>query len=165
MILSFGAELHLLEELLRIQAAVTRAMELAREDTRIFLPSQFSNADNPACHEATTGPEIIQQTGGSLDAFVMGVGTGGTLMGVGRAIRQAGIRAELVAGRDRVAELEILEQRQIGAMQFAVAQKAAEAQPPTSRLHQTAASPMSPIATSPNARKVNRWPTRWPPSL
>ena len=97
MIASFGAELHLLEELLHIQSAVAHTIELARENPGIFLPSQFSNPDNPLCHETTTGPEIIEQTGGRLDAFVMGVGTGGTLMGVGRAIRKAKIRARVVA--------------------------------------------------------------------
>ncbi len=97
MIQSFGAELHLLEELRRIQAAVERAIELARDHPDIFLPSQFSNPDNPLCHERTTGPEIIHQTGGKFDAFVMGVGTGGTLMGVGRAVRSAGLKVKVVA--------------------------------------------------------------------
>jgi len=97
MIRSFGAELHLLEELHHIQNAVQEAIEQARKDPSIFLPSQFSNPDNPRCHETTTGPEIIQQTRGAFDAFVMGVGTGGTVMGVGRAIRAAGVRAKVVA--------------------------------------------------------------------
>ena len=97
MIRSFGAELVLLEELHEISAAVARTRELAQRDSAIFLPSQFSNADNPACHEHTTGPEILLQTGGRLDAFVMGVGTGGTLMGVGRALRSAGSKALRVA--------------------------------------------------------------------
>ena len=97
MIRSLGAELHLLEEILDIQAAVARTVELAKENRDIFLPSQFSNPDNPSCHEGTTGPEIIHQTRGKFDAFVMGVGTGGTLMGVGRAIRKAGIPAKVVA--------------------------------------------------------------------
>lgn len=97
MIESFGAELHLLEELHRIQAAVARSIEIAKENQNIFLPSQFSNEDNPRCHEMTTGPEIIAQTGGKFDAFVMGVGTGGTLMGVGRAMRKKGIKASVVA--------------------------------------------------------------------
>lgn len=97
MIRSFGAELHLLEELHRIQAAVARSIELAREHESIFLPSQFSNEDNPRCHEVTTGPEIIRQTGGDFDAFVMGVGTGGTLMGTARAIRKQHLAARIVA--------------------------------------------------------------------
>ncbi|MBI3925312.1 MAG: cysteine synthase family protein [Armatimonadetes bacterium] len=97
MILSFGAELHLIERLTGIQAAVERAIQLAREHQDIFLPSQFSNPDNALCHEKTTGAEIVSQTEGQLDAFVMGVGTGGTLMGVGRALRAAGLQALRVA--------------------------------------------------------------------
>lgn len=97
MIMSFGAELELLEELNRIQAAVADTAERARKDSTIFLPSQFSNPDNPRCHETTTGTEIIDQTGGRFDAFIMGVGTGGTLMGVARAIRKAHIPARVIA--------------------------------------------------------------------
>jgi cysteine synthase A len=97
MIESLGAELHLLKEINDIQAAVRRTVELATDKPDIFLPSQFSNHDNPACHEQTTGPEIIRQTNGDLAAFVMGVGTGGTLMGVGRALRKADVLARIVA--------------------------------------------------------------------
>jgi cysteine synthase A len=97
MIRSFGAELVLLDELLHMQTAVAHSRELADRDPGIFLPSQFTNLDNPGCHEHTTGPEILLQTGGRLDAFVMGVGTGGTLMGVGRALRSAGADARVVA--------------------------------------------------------------------
>jgi cysteine synthase A len=97
MIRSFGAELVLIDELLHIQAAVAHSRELAERDPGIFLPSQFANLDNPGCHEHTTGPEILLQTGGRVDAFVMGVGTGGTLMGVGRALRSAGVNARVVA--------------------------------------------------------------------
>jgi len=97
MIQSFGAELELLDELLHMEAATRRLAEEARLHSGIFLPSQFSNIDNPGCHESTTGPEILLQTQGRLDAFVMGIGTGGTLMGVGRAIRKARVRARIVA--------------------------------------------------------------------
>lgn len=97
MIKSLGAELHLLKEINDIQSAVQRSVELARDQTDIFLPSQFSNADNAACHEMTTGVEIIRQTKGDIAAFVMGVGTGGTLMGVGRALRRANLPASIVA--------------------------------------------------------------------
>jgi cysteine synthase len=97
MIRSFGAELALLDELLHIQLAVAETRDLAERDPGIFLPAQFSNVDNPGCHEHTTGPEILMQTRGRLDAFVMGVGTGGTLMGVGRALRCAGTGARIVA--------------------------------------------------------------------
>jgi cysteine synthase A len=97
MIESLGAELRLLDDLLRIQGAVETAKAMAREDSTLFLPSQFANPDNPWAHETTTGPEILQQTNGAIDAFVMGVGTGGTLMGVGRALRHAGSKARVVA--------------------------------------------------------------------
>ena len=97
MIESLGAELRLLDNLLRIQGAVETAKQMAREDRTLFLPSQFANPDNPWAHETTTGPEILQQTNGAIDAFVMGVGTGGTLMGVGRALRHAGSKARVVA--------------------------------------------------------------------
>lgn len=97
MIRAFGAELRLLDGLLHIQSAVRQAIELAQRDSRIFLPSQFSNPDNPRCHELGTGPEILSQVGGKLDAFVMGVGTGGTLMGVTRALRKAGCAAQIIA--------------------------------------------------------------------
>jgi cysteine synthase A len=97
MIESFGAKLELLEDLLRIKAAVAQAEEEAAKNPKIFLTRQFSNPDNPRCHETTTGPEIIRQTKGRFDAFVMGVGTGGTLMGVGRAIRNAKVPAEVIA--------------------------------------------------------------------
>ena len=97
MILSLGAELELIEEINRIQSAVAAAEERARTDKSLFLPRQFSNPDNPWAHETTTGPELLLQTHGRIDAFVMGVGTGGTVMGVGRALRAAGVRARIVA--------------------------------------------------------------------
>lgn len=97
MIRAYGAELELLDDLLRIQKATRLAEEEARRDPDLFLPRQFENPDNPLAHERTTGLEILRQTRGRLDAFVMGVGTGGTLMGVGRALRKAGVPARLVA--------------------------------------------------------------------
>ena len=97
MIESLGAELHLLDKINDMQAAVERTIELAANNTNIFLPSQFSNPDNIACHRLTTGPEIIRQLGEEPAAFVMGVGTGGTLMGVGQALRDAGQPTRIVA--------------------------------------------------------------------
>ncbi len=97
MIERLGAELRLLEEINDIQAAVRESEQEAARDPRVFLPRQFKNVDNPAAHELTTGPEILRQTGGKLAAFVMGVGTGGTLMGVSRALRGAGAPARVVA--------------------------------------------------------------------
>ncbi|MCE9635759.1 MAG: cysteine synthase A [Planctomycetes bacterium] len=97
MIRSLGAELELISEINRIQQAVADSKLRAVEDPTLFLPSQFANPDNPWAHETTTGPEILAQTQGNLDAFVMGVGTGGTVMGVGRAIRRAGSKAKVIA--------------------------------------------------------------------
>ena len=97
MIEAFGAELVLIDEINRIQDAVAESERLAAEDPRIFLPRQFSNPVNARCHELTTGVEVANQVPGGIDAFVMGVGTGGTVMGVGRALRSAGSSARIVA--------------------------------------------------------------------
>jgi len=97
MIQSFGAELELLEGLLKIQAARQRTEEMAAADPLIFLPRQFANEMNPKAHETTTGPEIIADAGEDVDAFVMGVGTGGTVMGVGAALRKVNPKVQIIA--------------------------------------------------------------------
>jgi cysteine synthase A len=97
MITSFGAELELLEDIDDMQEAMERAEEYAASHRNVFLPRQFENPDNIETHRTTTGPEILRQLNGEIDAFVMGVGTGGTVMGVGRALRKAGSRARIVA--------------------------------------------------------------------
>ncbi|NNF16005.1 MAG: cysteine synthase A [Gammaproteobacteria bacterium] len=97
MIEAFGAELELLDEVNDIQAAIrqTEARAAGRKD--LFLPRQFANPDNIEAHRRTTGPEIMRQMRRPIDAFVMGVGTGGTIMGVGRALREGGSSARIVA--------------------------------------------------------------------
>lgn len=97
MIAAFGAELELLDEINDIQTAImeTETKAAGRED--IFLPRQFANPDNIEAHRLTTGPEILRQMRLPIDAFVMGVGTGGTVMGVGRALRESGSKARIVA--------------------------------------------------------------------
>ena len=97
MITSFGADLELLEEIGDMQGAIARSEQYAATHPNVFLPRQFSNPDNVETHRTTTGPEIMRQLNGEIDAFVMGVGTGGTVMGVGRALRKAGSRARIVA--------------------------------------------------------------------
>ena len=97
MIESFGAELELIESVLHINDARREAERRAAHNPSIFLPRQFENPDNPAAHRETTGREILEQTGGEVDAFVMGVGTGGTLMGVAEALRQVCPRVKIVA--------------------------------------------------------------------
>jgi cysteine synthase A len=97
MIKAFGAELRLIERLTGIQAAVEEAGRQAAADPTIFLPRQFSNPDNALCHQRTTGQEILTQVRGPIDAFVSGVGTGGTLMGVARALRETKLECRIVA--------------------------------------------------------------------
>jgi cysteine synthase A len=97
MIESFGAELQLLEEINDIQSAIQDLEKRAAGHEEIFLPRQFANPDNIEAHRTTTGVEILRQVKQPIDAFVMGVGTGGTVMGVGRALREHGSRARIVA--------------------------------------------------------------------
>jgi cysteine synthase A len=97
MIEFYGAELELLGKIDDIQDAVKRTEQLAVGRDDIFLPRQFANPDNIEAHRLTTGPEILRQVKGEIDAFVMGVGTGGTIMGVGRTLRKAGSHARIIA--------------------------------------------------------------------
>ena len=97
MILSFGAELELLDEINDIQSAIADVEKLASGRDDIFLPRQFANPDNIEAHRTTTGPEILRQCRQPIDAFVMGVGTGGTVMGVGRALREHNNATRIIA--------------------------------------------------------------------
>jgi cysteine synthase A len=97
MIESFGAELQLLDEINDIQSAIADLEKFAEGRDDIFLPRQFANPDNIEAHRITTGVEILRQVQQPIDAFVMGVGTGGTVMGVGRALREHGSKARIVA--------------------------------------------------------------------
>ncbi len=92
----FGAELVLTPAIEGMTGAVFAAQELV-EEHGYFMPQQFENPANPEVHRRTTGPEIIEATEGRLDAFVAAVGTGGTITGVGEALREAGVAAEIVA--------------------------------------------------------------------
>jgi cysteine synthase A len=84
---SYGAEIVLTPAPAGMMGAVKRALELVQNTEGAMMPSQFENPANPESHERGTAPEILEQTGGALDAFVAGVGTGGTITGVGRALR------------------------------------------------------------------------------
>ncbi len=77
--------------------AIDKAQELVAENDDYFLARQFENAANPKIHRETTGPEIIAATDSKVDAFVAGVGTGGTITGVAQALKQEGIEAEIIA--------------------------------------------------------------------
>ncbi len=92
----FGAELVLTAAIEGMTGAVHAAEELV-EQHGYFMPQQFDNPANPDVHRRTTGPEILEATGGRLDAFVAGVGTGGTITGVGEVLREAGLEVRIVA--------------------------------------------------------------------
>ena len=85
---AYGAEIVLTEGAKGMKGAIAKADELAQEIPGGFIPGQFVNPANPAIHKATTGPEIFKDTDGAVDVFIAGVGTGGTLSGVGRYLKE-----------------------------------------------------------------------------
>ena len=84
----YGAEIVLTDAAKGMKGAIEKADELAAKISPSFVPAQFDNPANAAAHEKTTGPEIWEATDGQVDAFIAGVGTGGTITGVGRYLKQ-----------------------------------------------------------------------------
>ena len=98
---AYGAELVLTDGKLGMKGAIAKANELAEEIPHSFIPGQFTNDANPLAHYKTTGPEIWKDTDGDVDILVAGVGTGGTLSGAGRYLKERNPDIQVVAGEPK----------------------------------------------------------------
>ena len=97
LISAYGAEIVLTPGKTGMQGAVDKANELAKEIPNSFIPSQFTNPVNPEIHRLTTGPEIYEDTDGAVDIFLAGIGTGGTISGVGQYLKEKKPSVKIIA--------------------------------------------------------------------
>ncbi len=112
LLLAYGARLVLTEGAKGMNGAIAKAEEIAAGDPKVVLLQQFKNPANPAIHEATTGPEIWEDTGGAIDIFVAGVGTGGTITGVSRYIKNTRGKAIVAVAVEPTASPVLTQTRQ-----------------------------------------------------
>lgn len=94
---AYGANLVLTPKELGMKGAIAKADELAKDRNDVFIAHQFDNPSNPSIHYKTTGPEIWQQTGGHVDVLISGVGTGGTISGVGKYLKEKNPNIKIIA--------------------------------------------------------------------